>query len=198
MAGGSKREGAGGPPINCFSPLLFRRTLSRGFTLIEILVVIAVVALLAAVLLPVFNRVKATGRRATCASNLRQIGMALSQYAQDTRFYPRIDPNAFNDGKRCSPWADKIFPYLKSERVFECPSFEYGAYRSDCPAPDKSDPEHPISFSGSYDLNFPESSYKRDLESGEMQMGVSLRPISALRWTRPSSTILVLDGRVQR
>lgn len=54
-----------------------------GFTLIEILVVIAIVVLLAALLFPVFQSVRARSRTTVCISNLKQLGLAISQYAAD-------------------------------------------------------------------------------------------------------------------
>jgi len=56
----------------------------RGFTLIELLIVIAVVAILAAFLFPVFGRVRERARQTACLSNLRQLGLATFQYAQDS------------------------------------------------------------------------------------------------------------------
>lgn len=61
------------------------------FTLLELLVVVAVVGLLAALLLPTLARAKARGRAAACKSNLRQVGMALQLYVSDHSFYPYGD-----------------------------------------------------------------------------------------------------------
>lgn len=56
---------------------------SQGFTLIELLVVIAIVSLLMGILMPALSRVRQQARRASCASNLRQTGVAIHLYAQD-------------------------------------------------------------------------------------------------------------------
>jgi len=60
-----------------------RMCMRRGFTLVELLVVIAVVAVLAAMLLPVLSRARESARKAACQSNLRQIGTAFRLYASD-------------------------------------------------------------------------------------------------------------------
>src|SRR5438445_10640700 len=59
------------------------RVRKSGFTLIELLVVIAIIAILAAILFPVFARARESARRATCLSNLKQLGTAFQMYAQD-------------------------------------------------------------------------------------------------------------------
>ena len=66
-----------------------RRTTIPGFTLVELLVVMAVIALLAAMLFPVFASARGAARKSVCLSNLRQLGMAVSLYSQDyDDFYP--------------------------------------------------------------------------------------------------------------
>ncbi len=55
----------------------------KAFTLIELLAVIAVIAILAAILFPVFSQAREKARQSSCLSNMRNIGLALTQYVQD-------------------------------------------------------------------------------------------------------------------
>ncbi len=101
------------------------RTRKTAFTLIEILVVISILALLAAILFPVFARSRENARRSSCLSNLRQIGLGLQQYTQDfdeqnsRSWYVSSGPSSASASYK---WMDAIYPYVKSEQVFNCPS----------------------------------------------------------------------------
>lgn len=96
-----------------------------GFTLIELLVVIAIIAVLAAILFPVFSRARENARRATCQSNLKQIGLGLMQYVQDydERWpaWARSNNNALGNTSDIW-WSKQIQPYVKSTQLFVCPS----------------------------------------------------------------------------
>jgi prepilin-type N-terminal cleavage/methylation domain-containing protein len=125
----------------------------KGFTLIELLVVIAIISILASILFPVFARARENARRASCQSNLKQIGLGMMMYVQD--FDERM-PNSFNTypssgaysypngvlaGASARPWYSMIFDYMKNWQVFNCPS---------------ADPA--IAYTGGYNLdNFPYS-----------------------------------------
>jgi prepilin-type N-terminal cleavage/methylation domain-containing protein/prepilin-type processing-associated H-X9-DG protein len=100
-----------------------RRGPTQGFTLIELLVVIAIIATLAAILFPVFQSVRENARRTACASNERQIALAVLLYAQDTD--EKLPPVAYADpagGPDPVLWPALIQPFLKSPAVQLCPS----------------------------------------------------------------------------
>jgi len=95
----------------------------KGFTLIELLVVIAIIAILAAILFPVFAAARERARITTCASNLRQLGLASRMYSQDNDEQLYLGPTLYNPHLGLtSAWG----PYVKSVRLFYCPSAEGG------------------------------------------------------------------------
>src|SRR5580658_8422908 len=97
------------------------RSPHRGFTLIELLVVIAIIAILAAILFPVFSRARENARRASCQSNLHQLGLGEIQYTQD--YDEHMVPAVTDDtgvGDTC--WGLLIYPYIKNNQILQCPS----------------------------------------------------------------------------
>ncbi len=68
--------------------LSFSSRARRGFTLVEILIVIAIISLLAGIAFPVFSRAREGGRAKVCLSNMKQLGLAFAQYHQDNNRYP--------------------------------------------------------------------------------------------------------------
>jgi prepilin-type N-terminal cleavage/methylation domain-containing protein len=108
----------------------------RGFTLVEVLVVIGIIALLAAILFPVFARAKNAAKSSACLSNLHQIGQAMLLYMGDNDdFFPqavdasdKVHPEqwaAFPEFQAQIPnmpmMQDALQPYCKSKEIFHCP-----------------------------------------------------------------------------
>ena len=92
--------------------------LKKEFTLVELLVVIAVIAVLVSMLLPALARVRARTSSTNCVSNLRQIGAAMQSYAVDCDYFP----GAYLSGSGAH-WYEQLKGYLPDHtRVYRCPS----------------------------------------------------------------------------
>jgi len=165
-----------------------RRT---GFTLIELLVVIVIIAVIAAILFPVFARVRERGRQTTCASNLRQIGMAAMQYAGDSDGLLFNTLSHADDFGRTTHWSfcseqtqgtpdvridascGPLAPFIKSEGVWRCPS-----------ASGLKTVDHYSAIPPAYGLNI---AFTRS----EISQG---RPVAVTQVASPSETILAADS----
>ena len=151
----------------------------RGFTLVELLVVIGIIALLISILLPALSRAKETASRTQCMSNLRQLGLALSMYTNENRgFFPAS----------AAAVAVEDWIYWQTNRVqddgrlvrYQGKKFNAAYYR--CP----SDLEYaPRNYKYSYSINYAITGYT---DSNPKHAAVKTTGV-----VNPSAKILILD-----
>jgi prepilin-type N-terminal cleavage/methylation domain-containing protein len=93
----------------------------RGFTLVEMLIVVGVVVLLLSILMPTMGRVREQSRRVQCLNNLRQLAVTAIAYASDDEngYFILPDYANFNEGDNFMPWYPK---YVTDLKMFVCPS----------------------------------------------------------------------------
>jgi prepilin-type N-terminal cleavage/methylation domain-containing protein/prepilin-type processing-associated H-X9-DG protein len=90
----------------------------RGFSILELLIVIAIIAILSAILLPVFEQAKNKARYLSCFANHKQLGSAVMMYTQD--YDGKFPMTANFSATPKTLWTQSLFPYLKNKGVFRC------------------------------------------------------------------------------
>ncbi len=158
----------------------------KAFTLIELLVVIAIIAILAAILFPVFAQAREKARMASCQSNLKQIGNALTMYQQDydetlcpARIWGQGGVNAPYPLWRTGVWDNLIQPYARNTGILVCPS-----WRITQPAP----PD----FAVTYGMNYRLSQFSPTTLNDAPSLWFNTIGVAQVR--SPASTIWVCDN----
>jgi prepilin-type N-terminal cleavage/methylation domain-containing protein/prepilin-type processing-associated H-X9-DG protein len=142
---------------------------SKAFTLIEILIVLAVLAVLAGLMFPVLGHVRQRSQQATCQSNMRQLALAIQQYVKD------------NDSRYPSwrQWRVAALQYGASQQIFQCPT-------------PRANPDYPDYNLGGIYTNY---NYNRRLDAGYPEPA-SLSTQGGLNEsvvTKPSQDLLLKD-----
>lgn len=159
-----------------------KNTSVHAFTLVELLTVIAIIGVLAAILIPVIGKVRSSARDAVCLSNLRQIGTAITLYTSEHPYFP---PGATKSGALgyegiTGYWTTVLAPYFSTSGTssarawYDCPS---KAFKTATPA-------------NSYSCN-------RNLMPDNQYSGPN--PLVRIeKVTRPSQVVIVMDGAQAR
>ncbi len=180
----------------CFSKghMLMTCHRRRAFTLIELLVVIAIIALLAAILFPVFAQAREKARQTTCASNLRQIGLAAHMYLEDYDeiVFPINVPDGMGGSAEWSQHVDPaggcqtsgglLQPYIKNSALLDCPSAAnaQAPYNPTCTVP-----------YGTNDTYLYNPRYEGDYPNG---MDGNSIPVSTAVVDTPAETLFIADA----
>lgn len=156
----------------------------RAFTLIELLVAIGIIAVIAAIVLPVFARSRERARQSVCLSNERQLGAALLLYAQDSDggMAPCIESRPPGGAS----WPQIIFPYVRAGACFACPDAN--------PARDTWHGTGPPRVSYAYNLNVGGILWSSAASGQIALLRAEAAPKTLGQILRPAATVLLTDG----
>jgi prepilin-type N-terminal cleavage/methylation domain-containing protein len=100
----------------------YLRITRRGFTLVEVLVVVGIIVALTALIVPFSRSMIAKSRQAACLSNLRQIGVGVESYLQDNNnTMPNLEAGRKSRNEDIPVMENTLNAYLENEEVFHCP-----------------------------------------------------------------------------
>jgi prepilin-type N-terminal cleavage/methylation domain-containing protein/prepilin-type processing-associated H-X9-DG protein len=157
--------------------------LRQAFTLIELLLVIAILAILAAILFPLFAQAREKARAATCASHLRNLSTALLMYVQDYDEQLPLAVAPTTTKPFFAAWHDLIDPYVKNKQVWLCPSSPLP--RTDADGTPTSHYGYNAVYLSNLRLNFS--------NLGTTATGAPLAAVAA-----PAETVLLTDARASK
>lgn len=181
-------------PLHLHPSLLWNIRSHHAFTLIELLTVIAIIGILAAIIIPTVGKVRETALKSTCSSNLRQLGLAVQLFVNDHRSYPS-EKNALGSGKQ---WPELLSDYIPSEQGLIHGGSRSGNSITICPI-------RPRQFSGaqgaktqaSYGINayiFGSTKIDREVRPEEVEMPSRTILMSCGTWSDANGwSYLVID-----
>lgn len=158
----------------------------RGFTLVELLVVIAVIAILAAILFPVFAKAREKARQTNCISNMRQIAQAMHMYMtdHDDRVPVCHDDTTASTTDDTLFWWVTLYRYTRNDGVFICPSWRTtpapaGLLSTEVP-PNAQQPNRHGGIAGTYIWNETMDGAPESRLSGTAADGLSFSPATVI------------------
>lgn len=172
---------------------------SAAFTLIELLAVIAVIMLLAALLLPALSRARSQAHAASCASRLKQMGVGLTLYASEEGYFPIMDyRDPFGGGFASVTWCEMIYPYFAGGPPPTSPSMVSDIFTDPAVQDKRGAWNRP--FALTYTINANRGTAGFTGIAGEPTNGMTMAQMEALRVPfslvpEPSRTFAVVDGR---
>ena|SRR5579862_3276093 len=96
----------------------------KGFTLLELLTVITIILILAAMLMPAVGIWKTHAEKIRCMGNLRSLHTATNSFVQEVGTWPQIDPGLFKSHKYDAAWIDALRPYGLTNVNWICPTIQ--------------------------------------------------------------------------